>query len=131
MDYLIDTGDNTLLMHGLELSLFSLGLLLQSLDGPLESLCHLLLELLGAVRVLLAHLLVLVLKVGPVLHHLVMKNKVFKIVLEKVFSLQTLWLPFLTSLRITKFIFSIITKDSFLTEFVIVKRFLCNHSDQI
>ena len=71
--HLVDPGDDSLLVHGLELSLLCLRFFLQSLNGPLEPLGHLLLELLGAVRVLLAHLLVLVFKVRPILHHLKIK----------------------------------------------------------
>ncbi len=67
---LVDLADDALLVHGLQLALLGLGLLLQSLDRLLEALGHLLLEVLRGGDVVLPHLLVLLLKVGPVLHHL-------------------------------------------------------------
>ena len=70
---LVDLGDDPLLVHGLELTLLGLRLLLESLDGLLEPLSHLLLEVLGLGGVLLPHVLVLLLEVGPVFHNLIIK----------------------------------------------------------
>ena len=68
---LVDLGDYALLVHGLQLALLRLGLLLQRLDSALEALRHLALEVLRGADVAGAHVLVLLLQVGPVLHHLV------------------------------------------------------------
>ena len=70
---LVDLRDDALLVHGLQLPLLRLRLLLQRLHRLLEPLRHLLLEVLGRPGVLLAHPLVLLLQVGPVLHHLRIK----------------------------------------------------------
>ena len=72
---LVDLGDDSLLVHGLELSLLGLGFLLEGLDSLLESLGHLLLEVFSCGRVLLAHVLVFLFKIGPVLHNLSDKEK--------------------------------------------------------
>jgi len=67
---LVDVRHDALLVHGGELMLLSIALLLQRLHCLLEALRHLLFEVVGGVRVVLPHVLVALLQVRPILHHL-------------------------------------------------------------